>query len=383
MTRRDFLDRLFRMGLGSLGVLSGPGLWPVSAWAEDAMDLGIRAQEWIQAGEFDKAVALLIPAVEQYPDDEWLLGLLARCYFNMGRYRAAARICHRIQTLHPGEAWSRMTLERIKQMPLPEEAEETAVERRPTELERKALEEEQELGRKLRGDSDVRSFQIQRIVLDPGHGGFDPGAVGPTGLKEKDVTLALALDLEKALAGTGKFQVHSTRGGDYYVPLGERTITANQRRADLFVSLHINASENRSAHGTETYYCSETASNQEAARLAEFENSVIKYDEERPLHPGFMDIEAILFDFERHLYWEDSKQFAHRFQDRFGPQVTLRNRGVQFANFFVLRTARMPSLLLETGFISNPREEQLLREEGFRRQMIQAAVTAIREMSRA
>ncbi|MBI4776649.1 MAG: N-acetylmuramoyl-L-alanine amidase [Deltaproteobacteria bacterium] len=237
--------------------------------------------------------------------------------------------------------------------------------------------------RKLRDRTDALSFQVERIVLDPGHGGFDSGAVGKNGLKEKDVTLALANGLFDKLKRKNQFQVFSTRDDDYYVPLGERTATANQRKADLFVSFHINAAENRKASGSETYYCSETASNEEAARLAAFENSVLRFDEEAAKKPGFLDIEGILFEFERKLYWGDSKQFAHKFQGRFGTQLELKDRGVQLANFYVLRQAKMPALLLETGFISNPDEEELLGQERFREKIVDGAFGAILEMSGA
>ncbi|HID29502.1 MAG TPA: N-acetylmuramoyl-L-alanine amidase, partial [Desulfobacterales bacterium] len=137
---------------------------------------------------------------------------------------------------------------------------------------------------------------------------------------------------------------------------------------------HINANENRKAHGCETYYCSEKASSKEAAQVAAFENAVLKYDEPFKKKPGYIDIEEILFNFERRLYWEESGKFAKTFQTRFEETLPFKSRGVHSANFFVLRRAKMPSILLETGFISNYDEENQLRKDSVRDEIV-AAVT--------
>ena len=168
-----------------------------------------------------------------------------------------------------------------------------------------------------------------------------------------------------------------TRTGDYYIPLSDRTVIANQYQADLFVSIHINANENREAHGCETYHCSETASNKEAARVAALENAVLKYDEPYKKRPGHIDIEEILFKFERRLYWEESGKFATAFQNRFERALPFKSRGVHSANFFVLRRARMPSILLETGFISNYEEEGKLKKASVREEIAAAVAMGL------
>jgi N-acetylmuramoyl-L-alanine amidase len=242
-------------------------------------------------------------------------------------------------------------------------------------LEKKARAEEEAMLGKFRSEGSL-TYQVKRVVIDPGHGGFDPGAVGPTGLKEKDVTLDLAQRVNQRISETGQIKSFLTRTGDYYIPLSDRTVIANQYQADLFISIHINANENRRAHGCETYYCSETASSKEAARVAAFENAV-KYDEPFKKRPGYIDIEEILFNFERRLYWEESDKFAGTFQDNFQQALPFKNRGVHSANFFVLRRAKMPSILLETGFISNHTEEAELKKASIRDEIAAAVVRGL------
>jgi len=214
-------------------------------------------------------------------------------------------------------------------------------------------------------------------VIDLGHGGFDSGAVGPSGLKEKDVTLDLARRVKQSISEKGKIKCFLTRTGDYYIPLSDRTVIANQYQADLFVGIHINANKNRKAHGCETYYCSETASSKEAARVAALENAVLKYDEPFKKRPGYIDIEEILFNLERRLYWEESGKFAGTFQNHFEQALPFKSRGVHSANFFVLRRAKMPSILLETGFISNYDEEAALKKDLIRDKIAAAVVRGL------
>jgi N-acetylmuramoyl-L-alanine amidase len=237
-------------------------------------------------------------------------------------------------------------------------------ERPLTQLEREALAEEDAMLSKLEGAEGI-SYQLRRVVLDPGHGGFDSGAVGPTGLKEADVNLQIGKMLADEINGRGSIKAFLTRRGDYFVPLSERTVVANQYRADLFVSIHINANENRSARGSETYFCAEKASSDEARRVAEFENSVIKYEDEAAYQEGMIDLEDLLFRAERKLYWRQSERFAQASQAGLIKNTQVKSRGVHSANFYVLRKNRMPSILLEVAFISNPNEEALLRKLEF------------------
>jgi N-acetylmuramoyl-L-alanine amidase len=250
-------------------------------------------------------------------------------------------------------------------------------EKRPlTPLEKQAKEEETLILKKLETRNSLE-YQVNRIVIDAGHGGFDSGAVGRDGLKEKDVTLDLAKRLHEIIQRESNIKSFLTRTGDYYIPLSARTVTANQYKADLFISLHINANENRKPSGSETYFCSEKASSAEAEKVASLENSVLKYDEPVTKTPGYIDIEGFLFNLEQKLNWSESGQFAQNFQKRLEQRLPFRNRGVHSANFYVLRRAKMPAILLETGFISNPENEAMLRKSDFRQDIANAVAQGI------
>jgi N-acetylmuramoyl-L-alanine amidase len=238
-------------------------------------------------------------------------------------------------------------------------------------LEKEAEREEKEL---LHG----RRLAVRRVVVDPGHGGFDSGAVGPGGTKEKDIALQVAKRLRRKLEKGGGIKVHLTREDDYFLDLSERTVITNQHRADLFVSIHCNASENRGAGGTETFSCSETASDGEAERVAALENAVARDREFFKDVPGFVGVEEILFRLERKLHWEESARLARAVQHLFSARLGTRDRGTKSARFYVLRKNRMPSILAETAFISNSSEEGLLLKEAFQEQVASCLGEAVK-----
>lgn len=226
-------------------------------------------------------------------------------------------------------------------------------------------------------------LRVRTVVLDPGHGGFDPGARGRGGLMEKDVALDVALRVERSLARTAPgLAVRLTRREDYFLPLAARTAMANRFAADLFVSLHVNAGERRGARGVETYSCSERASGLEAERLAEAENAVAGLDrDDAPPAPG-ASLEDILFRFERRRLWEASARAAGRVQTTLARMLPMPDRGAHRADFHVLRTARMPSLLVETGFITNPDDEAALRREEGRAVVARAVAASLAGLHR-
>jgi N-acetylmuramoyl-L-alanine amidase len=322
----------------------------------------LEGQNLIAAERFAEARDALKEAVRLDPESDWAHGLLGRAYYGLGQKTEAVAAFRGAARINPADTYSRMMIEIITQKPIPRPKKSESP---LTPLEKKARAEEESMFNRLTPEGGL-AYRVKRVVIDPGHGGFDSGAVGPTGLKEKDVTLDLAQRLKRRISEKGKIKCFLTRTGDYYIPLSDRTVIANQYQADLFVSIHINANENRKAHGCEIYYCSETASSKEAARVAVFENAVLKYDEPFKKRPGYIDIEEILFNFERRLYWEESGKFAGVFQNRFQQALPFKSRGVHSANFFVLRSAKMPSILLETGFISNYDEEAELKKASIR-----------------
>ncbi len=201
------------------------------------------------------------------------------------------------------------------------------------------------------------------VVLDPGHGGRDSGAVGPGGTMEKDLTLAIAKRVRDRLRRTSDLTVLLTREADVFVPLEGRVAMANAREADLFVSIHLNAAPTRAVTGTETYFLSAVASDESARASAERENKSLELEEKRPGAPP-ADLALIFADLARSASLRESEAFAAMLQERFvqdAPSVRGESRGVKQAPFFVLVGAEMPAVLTEVGFISNPEQERALR----------------------
>ena len=369
MDRRAFIRRL---GPGVLAACFGWG-WPARLRAAGAFDHAVAGQDLIQRGQFRQALVRIEEALRLDPRSDWAYGLMGRAYRGLGRFPEAVAAFRSALRLNPQDGYSRMMIDIMTQKPLAKIEKPKAP---LSPLERQALQEERDMLATL----DKRSglyYQVKRVVIDAGHGGFDPGAVGPGGLREKEVTLDMALRLHQRLKRSGSVQSFLTRTGDYYIPLSARTVSANQHQADLFISLHVNAHQSSAPNGSETYYCSEKASSEEARKVASYENSVLKYDDPSLPTPGHIDIEEILMRFERRSNWVESGNFAQRFQQRFKQRLPLKSRGVHSANFFVLRRAQMPSILLETGFISNPAEEKLLARDEFRDRIVAAVAEGL------
>ena len=209
------------------------------------------------------------------------------------------------------------------------------------------------------------------IVLDAGHGGHDPGSIGPTGVREKDVTLAVVRRLAERLDRVDGLRVVLTRGADEFVALGERTKIANREKADLFVSIHANAAENRSAEGFETYFLS-AAKTEDARRVARMENSAVRYENPSIDPESLGELNFILWDLAQNEYLRESSTLAESVQEEIDRRLALRSRGVKQAGFFVLNGAFMPAILFEMAFISNPREESLLDDPAFQNRIADA-----------
>jgi N-acetylmuramoyl-L-alanine amidase len=208
------------------------------------------------------------------------------------------------------------------------------------------------------------------VVLDAGHGGHDEGATGPSGLREKDLVLDVAKRLAIRLRKSG-IQVVLTRDGDRFLSLEERTSVANDARADLFLSIHANASRSRSPKGVETYFASLDATDDAAREVAARENDALgavapEYRRDDPLA-------AILGDLIETQHLQESSEFAKIAQHELSAIDRARSRGVKQAPFVVLMGVQMPASLVEIGFITNPTEEKGLRN-GRRRDAIAEAL---------
>jgi len=220
---------------------------------------------------------------------------------------------------------------------------------------------------------------IRRVVIDPGHGGKDPGAIGPRGLYEKDVVLDVAKKLKKILTEKYKIEAILTRDRDIFLPLEVRTAIANSKRADLFISIHTNASPRRDARGIETYLLNWT-DDEEAMRVAARENAISM----KTMQKVQSDLQLILSDLARDNKRDESVGLAHLVQtslvnklESHYPRIV--DRGVRQALFFVLIGAQMPSILVEISFISNREEEKRLSNALYRKKIAEAIAAGVHE----
>lgn len=220
----------------------------------------------------------------------------------------------------------------------------------------------------------------RRIVIDAGHGGHDPGAVGPQKLYEKDVVLDVALKVRKFLMKDAQNEVFLTRATDVFIPLEQRTAFANRKNADLFVSIHANASPNRMAKGIETYLLNWT-DDEEANKVAARENK-ISLRKMKALNKQFDILDVIKTDLMRENKRDESLKLANYLQKSLISNIEdsnkhVRDLGVKQALFYVLFGASMPSVLAEISFISNPDEEKLLSKEWYKTDIAKSIVDGI------
>jgi N-acetylmuramoyl-L-alanine amidase len=222
---------------------------------------------------------------------------------------------------------------------------------------------------------------LRLIVLDAGHGGHDSGAVGPTGVQEKDVALDVTRRVaRKVEAGLG-VKVVMSRDSDVFVPLRDRTNFANKQRADLFVSIHANAHPQSVSEGVETYFLSSEASDSGARQVAAIENGVVQL--ESPNSRQRADVlKTILWDLAQSEFQEESSYMAETVLDSMSKTLNLVNRGVKQAGFYVLGGAAMPAILIEIGFLTNRKEERKLATPEHREALARAIYAGLAEYKR-
>ena len=232
------------------------------------------------------------------------------------------------------------------------------------------------------GSKDPRKAReplLPLVVIDPGHGGKDPGAVGKRGVKEKDVSLGIALYVKNILEGQKKARVVLTRDRDQFVPLERRAWIANSKDADLFVSIHANAHKDRSVNGIETYYLDNTT-DRAAMRVAKIENAT----------PGKKgdDLDLILLDLRLNANAVESNDLARTMQKALVRKVrqkgykSTRDVGAKGGLFYVLIGAHMPSVLVEVAFLTNPTEEKRLATRDYRKALAEGIAGGITDYLR-
>ena len=215
-----------------------------------------------------------------------------------------------------------------------------------------------------------------RIVLDPGHGGIDSGAIAKSGTREKDIVLAFATTLKGLLEKSGRYEVLMTRSDDTFVSLGGRVAFAREHHADLFVSIHADSFWGGDVRGATIYTLSDKASDRMAAQIAESENkSDILAGVDVPEDTG--EVSDILIDLARRETKNFAVVFARNMIKELGPRVRLFKRAHQQAGFMVLKAPDVPSALVELGYLSSPEDEKLLTSESWRENTADAMTKAI------
>lgn len=216
---------------------------------------------------------------------------------------------------------------------------------------------------------------IKTIVIDPGHGGRDSGAIGPRGTLEKDLNLTISRALAEALERENRFRVIMTRYDDIYLPLEDRTTMANKVKADLFISIHCNAAFSRVSNGFEVYFLSEKATDDAAAATARRENAVVELEgiTGRPKQV----LQEMMWSLAKTETLNDSSEISALILRHAKENLSIISRGVRQAGFYVFKGANMPSVLVESGFITNPEEEAVLRSRRFQRKLAESIVAGI------
>jgi len=222
--------------------------------------------------------------------------------------------------------------------------------------------------------AEKNKWRFSTIIIDPGHGGKDPGAVGYRGTLEKDIALDVAKRLEKKITKNMKIKTVLTRDEDIFLKLRERTKIANENNGSLFISIHANAATDRRASGFETFLIGPNK-NEAAVRVAARENAVLELE-------GFSgkqltNEDLIKATIAQSAFASKSEQFAALVQEEIGKRVQGKNRGVKQAGFYVLMGASMPNVLVELGFISNLAEENKLRSSQYRDVLATAIFRAV------
>lgn len=220
-----------------------------------------------------------------------------------------------------------------------------------------------------------KEWAFDLVVIDAGHGGKDPGAIGQSGLKEKDVTLDVALRLDKALKNKN-IKTVLTRDSDKFIALSDRTTIANKSGGKLFISIHCNSAKQRKAEGMETYFLAPSKT-ERATQVALLENESIRFEERQDRYQELTEESYILMTMTQATFTQESQSLAGLVQEAVSRKAGLRNRGVDQAGFYVLIGASMPAILFEIAFISNKEEEKKLKDKKFRQKIADEMCAAI------
>ena len=224
--------------------------------------------------------------------------------------------------------------------------------------------------------ASVPLSKIKKVIIDPGHGGNDPGAIGKSGLREKDVNLDIAKRLSSLLRGEG-IKVVMTRSTDKFIPLEQRVRITNDSGADLFISIHSNANRVRSMNGFEIYYVSEGIDDCQRA-LSSAQDTALDLDNAYFYHPT-TNLKAIVWDMIYNYNRAESVELARSIRRDLDSNLPVRVLRIKGANYYVLKGAHIPAVLIEIGFLSNYKEERMLKNGYYRQNIADAIVRGIKD----
>jgi N-acetylmuramoyl-L-alanine amidase len=224
----------------------------------------------------------------------------------------------------------------------------------------------------------IEQWSLRTIIIDPGHGGKDPGAASPGGLREKTITLDISRRLAALIEQKGMKAV-LTRTGDQFVSLHERTSFANQARGDLFLSIHCNSNRNSSVQGMEAYFL-KPARSERAVDAAMRENAVVKLEANAGEYRDLTEENYILLTMATSQYLKDSEMWADRVVQQGASVIGMSNRGVDQAGFYVLMGTSMPAVLVECGYLSNSEDVAIMKSERGRQKIADALMESILQM---
>jgi len=228
-------------------------------------------------------------------------------------------------------------------------------------------------------EKDKELWEINSVVIDAGHGGKDPGAIGKAGTKEKDINLLIAKYLKDNFEKNSNIKVYMTRDDDNFISLNERTEYANKKNGKLFISIHCNAAKSRAAQGFEVYFLS-PAKTKRAMEVAAFENEAIKYESNNYNYKKLTDENFIILSMMQANFTKESEILAQELVREVRDNLPISERGVDQAGFYVLVGASMPAILVEAGFLSNQKEEELLKTTAYQKRLAKAIFDAVINM---
>ena len=225
------------------------------------------------------------------------------------------------------------------------------------------------------------SKEMKTIVIDPGHGGMEPGAKGKFGTLEKNITLSISFKLKALIEQNLPYRVVLTRDKDIDVSMDNRSAIANNNDAVLFVSIHTNGSQRKKAQGSETFFMNLNASDEETRKLAYMENTSAEL--EKQIEDKNKDeVKMILWDMAQSAYIKQSSQLAEEIQKELNIFLGTENRGIKQAPFKVLKGVACPAILVEVAFISNPEEEQKLIKDDFQQRVAAAIYQGLKKYTK-